>query len=76
MYRLCGTCVDECYVGTISMEDDIAFIDEDNYIRCGVCHDVCPEDAVRHDRERIPEEVEIIAMPIPRNTRGILSLTT
>ena len=54
----CGTCIDECYVGAISMEDDIAFIDEDNCIRCGVCHDVCPEDAVRHDSERIPEEVE------------------
>ncbi|MBW2119335.1 MAG: 4Fe-4S binding protein [Deltaproteobacteria bacterium] len=54
----CGTCIDECYVGAISMEDDIAFLDEDNCIRCGVCHDVCPEDAVRHDGERIPEEVE------------------
>jgi len=54
----CGICIDECYVGAISMDEDIAFIDEDNCIRCGVCHDVCQEDAVRHDGERIPEEVE------------------
>jgi ferredoxin len=26
-------------------------------IRCGKCHEVCPEEAVRHDSERIPEEI-------------------
>ena len=54
----CQICVAECYVGAISMEEDIAFIKEDECIRCGVCHDVCPDDAVRHDGERIPEEVQ------------------
>jgi len=54
----CQTCVDECSVGAISMEEDIAFIKEGECIRCGVCHDVCPDDAVRHDGERIPEEVQ------------------
>ena len=54
----CQTCVDECSVGAISMEEEIAFIKEDECIRCGVCHDVCPDDAVRHDGERIPEEVQ------------------
>ena len=54
----CQTCIDECSVGAISMEEDIAVIKEDECIRCGVCHDVCPEDAVRHDGERIPEEVQ------------------
>jgi len=53
----CGICVDECYVGAISMKEDVAFINEDECIRCGVCHDICPSDAVRHDGERIPEEV-------------------
>ncbi len=32
----CQTCVDECYVGAISMEKDFAFIKEDECIRCGV----------------------------------------
>jgi len=27
-------------------------------IRCGTCHDVCPEEAVRHDSEKIPIEIE------------------
>jgi ferredoxin len=56
----CQICVDECCVGAIGMDDDeeSAFINESECIRCGVCHDVCPNDAVRHDGERIPEEVE------------------
>ena len=54
----CQTCVDECSAGAISIEEEIACIEDDECIRCGVCHDVCPEDAVRHDGERIPEEVQ------------------
>ena len=54
----CQICVDECCVGAISMDEGVASIDESECIRCGVCHDVCPNDAVRHDSERTPEEVE------------------
>jgi ferredoxin len=54
----CQVCVNECSVGAISMSEDIACIDESKCIRCGICHEVCPNDAVRHDGERIPEEVE------------------
>jgi len=38
-------------------DDGFAEIDEVECIRCGRCHDVCPQDAVRHDSERIPQEV-------------------
>lgn len=54
----CGTCVEECPVGAIALEDDGAVIDEKNCVRCGTCHDVCPEEAVRHDGERIPQEID------------------
>ncbi|RKY68425.1 MAG: ferredoxin [Candidatus Latescibacterota bacterium] len=54
----CQICIAECPVGAISTEEETAFIREDECIRCGVCHDVCPNDAVRHDGERIPEEVQ------------------
>jgi len=54
----CGICVEECPVGAISLEKGVAVIDMANCIRCGVCHDVCPKGAVRHDSERIEEEVE------------------
>jgi len=54
----CQICVAECSVGAISIEKNKAIIKEDECIRCGICHDVCPNDAVRHDGERIPEEVK------------------
>ncbi|NQE06231.1 CoB--CoM heterodisulfide reductase iron-sulfur subunit A [ANME-1 cluster archaeon GoMg1] len=53
----CGTCIEECPVDTIYMANEHAEIDMDNCIRCGVCHDVCAEGAVRHDSEKIPDEV-------------------
>jgi len=54
----CSICVDECPVGAIELNaDDFAEIDEAECIRCGRCHDVCSQEAVRHDGERIPQEV-------------------
>jgi ferredoxin len=45
-------------VGAIALQsDDKAEIDESSCIRCGKCHDACPEEAVRHDSENIPKEV-------------------
>ena len=40
------------------MLDETARINDDECIHCGRCHDVCPNEAVRHDGERIPEEIE------------------
>ena len=39
------------------MYNENANIDMSECIHCGVCHDVCPEDAVRHDTEKIAENV-------------------
>ena len=55
----CGVCVDECRVGAITVhENGKAAINEDRCIRCGKCHQACPNEAVRHDKERIPLDVE------------------
>lgn len=38
-------------------ERSLAKINDPECIRCGRCHDVCPVEAVRHDSERMPQEV-------------------
>jgi ferredoxin len=40
------------------LENDKAEINIDNCIRCGICHTVCPENVVKHDSEKILDEVE------------------
>lgn len=54
----CGTCVEECPVGVIEMREDKARIDMDGCIRCAVCHDVCPQDAIMHDSDKVPERIQ------------------
>ena len=39
-------------------DEDYAEIDLDICIRCGTCHGVCPEEAVRHDGELVSGEIE------------------
>lgn len=53
----CGICVEECPVNTIEMKDKEAEIIMDGCIRCGICHDICLQDAVKHDGEKIPEKI-------------------
>jgi Fe-S-cluster-containing hydrogenase component 2 len=51
--------MDECPVEAITLNEmNKAQIDEESCIRCAKCHDVCPEEAVRHDSEKIPQQVE------------------
>ncbi len=54
----CLICVKNCPVEAINMENGKVEIDMDKCIRCGKCHEICLQDAVRHDRERIPQEVK------------------
>jgi uncharacterized Fe-S center protein len=54
----CGICVSKCPVGTIYLQESVAFIDMTNCIHCGVYHSVCPKGVVRHNSEKIIEEVK------------------
>jgi ferredoxin len=54
----CGVCAGECPVEAIVMEDKKAKINMDECIHCGLCHQVCSQNAVRHDSERIGDEVK------------------
>ncbi len=50
----CGTCIDRCPVGAITLED-IATVNRDKCLGCGLCATACPEEAItlklREDRE-------------------------
>ncbi len=42
----CGTCVDECPVGAITLNDDgKAVIDAEKCVECGSCAGACPVEA-------------------------------
>lgn len=45
----CGTCVDECPVEAITLDEEegIAVVNEDECVDCGACEDVCPADAIK-----------------------------
>lgn len=53
----CGTCVDRCMLGAISLNEgaEKAQVDENRCIGCGVCTVTCPTEALRLERaEREP----------------------
>jgi ferredoxin len=49
---MCGECVDRCFFGAISLDDDqgCALVDEAKCMGCGVCTFSCPEEALRLER--------------------------
>jgi len=42
----CGTCVDQCPVSALSIEDHIPKVDADTCITCFCCQEICPEKAI------------------------------
>ncbi|MDD3042020.1 MAG: 4Fe-4S binding protein [Methanosarcinaceae archaeon] len=44
----CGSCVDECPVEAITLDEDEGFavIDADECVDCGACIDTCPSEAI------------------------------
>ena len=42
----CGACVDACPVDAITVENDIAVVDEAECVECGSCAEECPNDAL------------------------------
>jgi Fe-S-cluster-containing hydrogenase component 2 len=47
-----------CPADAIGVEHHTLVIDQNVCIRCGICHDICPQNAVRHDSEQNPEKVQ------------------
>lgn len=42
----CGTCIDQCPVSALSMDEDIPRMDADTCITCFCCQEICPEKAI------------------------------
>jgi uncharacterized protein (DUF362 family)/NAD-dependent dihydropyrimidine dehydrogenase PreA subunit len=42
----CGTCIDQCPVSALSMDDQLPQADDDICITCFCCQEVCPEKAI------------------------------
>ena len=42
----CGTCVEQCPVSALSMNDDLPQVDADTCITCFCCQEICPEKAM------------------------------
>jgi NAD-dependent dihydropyrimidine dehydrogenase PreA subunit len=53
----CGTCVDECPTGAITLKDDIARVDADRCDGCSECVHVCPNQALAWIPEPVLETV-------------------
>jgi len=42
----CGSCIEGCPMGAVSLVKEKAYIDDDKCIRCYCCHELCPEEAI------------------------------
>ncbi len=54
----CGTCIDRCQFGALSLPEDVSVVDEQRCIGCGACAITCPENALSLVRKEIPEKPE------------------
>jgi ferredoxin len=54
---LCGTCVERCFLGALSLDEDAerSVVDPEKCIGCGVCTVTCPTEALKLHRIERPE---------------------
>jgi len=57
---LCGTCVDECFMGALSIGEEKIILDENSCKGCGRCVTVCPEGAVRAEVSDVDSAIDEI----------------
>lgn len=59
----CGTCVNACPFGAISLGEEDITLDWQKCMGCGVCIDPCPNKArslVRDERKGVPMDVRLL----------------
>jgi len=42
----CGTCAEVCPAEAITIEDDVAVVDEEKCTDCGTCVEECPQECI------------------------------
>ena len=74
----CGTCVEACPVGAISLDQEHAVIDQTMCNECGACLEVCTEDAI--SEVTVPEVVQelpqLARRPRPPVSRGAAAVAS
>ncbi len=53
----CGTCVDKCFMGAITLRGEKIYRDNSLCKGCGLCISICPQNAISAEVEDIDEAV-------------------
>jgi len=57
----CGACLSSCPYGAISMQDNLALIDDDKCTLCGACVASCGFDAILIRKDKVDEKTDLSA---------------
>ena len=70
----CEACIEYCPMGAISMNDDVAVIDQDECVECGICFrsGSCPVDAFIEEKHPWPRQIraEFSNPLVPHHSTG------
>ena len=70
--RGCGKCVNQCPVEAISMQRNVAVIDQSLCNQCGICVDFCPCGAISMVKPVNADELRQSVVSLKQRTEDIL----
>ena len=76
----CEVCIEYCPMGAISMKDDVAVIDQDECVECGIClrSESCSVDAFIDEKAPWPRQIraEFSNPTVPHQSTGLVGRGT